>query len=720
MVGLRSPGRWRRFIWIIGAALASGVRLAALDAPGARGIGVVEVSCETCAPSPIACGATIEGRLAAGDCERAAAHFLDLYRLELTEPGPVTIDLRSAPLDPVLFLLDGACVELVSNDDCEPNDLDRSCVTADLPAGTYHIGVSSLEAGEAGDYLLEVTCPDTRPCRDCEVGTAPCGGGVLGILEAGDCPAGGFPADVWRLDLPAPSSLDVALTSAADLGLELLDASCRVVASSEACAGEGLASCLRLRQVAAGTHAIRVKGLSGDGGGYGLRVDCAPFDPCRSCIEGTVACGGRVEGALAEGDCILGGAGTLRDAWSLRLEEPRTVAIDLESPGLDAVLVVLDASCREVASGGCAGRDPCLVLDLPAGDHTVVVNGSHAGATGPYSLRVDCAANPFCAGCRAGTIPCSGSVSASLPATGCKGPDGSFIDVYDLSLSADSQVDVRLRASFDTLLRLADSGCNVLATNDDCTEGDTGRSCLSVGLQAGSYAVWVSSLVAGETGDYTLEVESADCAPCDSCRVGAVACGGAIEWTLPASGCRLPGKLHLDVVDLRVAEPGDVMITVESEEFDPSLTLRDASCSVIASNDDCDASTLNACLTVRLEPGTYSAAVNSFLPGEWGSCRLSVACGGRARPGDCNADRVFNIADAICLLGFLFDGVPGVLPCGDGRPTDAANVSLLDYDGGGKIDISDAVAAFLFLFVNGPPHALGRECVPIAGCRDDC
>jgi hypothetical protein len=204
--------------------------------------------------------------------------------------------------------------------------------------------------------------------------------------------------------------------------------------------------------------------------------------------------------------------------------------------------------------------------------------------------------------------------------------------------------------------------------------------------------------------------------------VGEVSCDAPVDATLPSSGCRLPGKRSLELWELTVEEPEELTIRIESAEFDPSLTLYDASCGIIASNDDCDMSTLDACLTIELEPGTYSVGVNNFLPDESGAYRLSVSCGrgGQSKPGDCNRDGSFNIADGICVLGFLFDGIPETLPCGDGSPRDAANVSMLDFDGGGAINITDAVAMFLFLFVAGPPHPLGQACQPVVGCEDRC
>jgi hypothetical protein len=65
---------------------------------------------------------------------------------------------------------------------------------------------------------------------------------------------------------------------------------------------------------------------------------------------------------------------------------------------------------------------------------------------------------------------------------------------------------------------------------------------------------------------------------------------------------------------------------------------------------------------------------------------------GRQRPGDCNQDGQTDISDAICILGHLFIGSPRTVPCDGGTVQDAGNFALLNFNGSGGIDISDAVA----------------------------
>ncbi|MBI4607254.1 MAG: hypothetical protein HY721_35260 [Planctomycetes bacterium] len=88
-------------------------------------------------------------------------------------------------------------------------------------------------------------------------------------------------------------------------------------------------------------------------------------------------------------------------------------------------------------------------------------------------------------------------------------------------------------------------------------------------------------------------------------------------------------------------------------------------------------------------------------------------------PGDCNEDGRLDIADAVCVLGYLFLGEPGALPCGGGSREHPANLDLLDWQRDGQIDLSDGVAILQHIFLGGPPHPLDRgdgTCVPLFGC----
>ncbi len=126
-------------------------------------------------------------------------------------------------------------------------------------------------------------------------------------------------------------------------------------------------------------------------------------------------------------------------------------------------------------------------------------------------------------------------------------------------------------------------------------------------------------------------------------------------------------------------------------------------------------------VSLRVQPGEYEvrAMVGELmsLPGS-AVCSLGGGEVGAALPFDCNVDGAVNIADPICLLGFLFGGEPKSLPCGDGSADDSANVTLMDWNGDDAVNISDGIAGLLYLFADGAEPVLG----PIDACRriQDC
>ena len=99
---------------------------------------------------------------------------------------------------------------------------------------------------------------------------------------------------------------------------------------------------------------------------------------------------------------------------------------------------------------------------------------------------------------------------------------------------------------------------------------------------------------------------------------------------------------------------------------------------------------------------------------------LSPSPGGQI-PGNLNGDQATDGTDALILLEHLFFGEPDLLPCGNGGDSDPANKALLDFNGDGGIDMSDAIALLRWhILGGGQEHPLGSDCVEIEDCPDSC
>jgi hypothetical protein len=97
----------------------------------------------------------------------------------------------------------------------------------------------------------------------------------------------------------------------------------------------------------------------------------------------------------------------------------------------------------------------------------------------------------------------------------------------------------------------------------------------------------------------------------------------------------------------------------------------------------------------------------------------TIAAAGAQLPGDGNQDGRRNIVDPIHLLESLLVGTTR-LACADGSARAPGNVDLLDANGDGAVDLSDAISQLLFLFGRGLPPPQGVGCRLMLGCPAVC
>jgi hypothetical protein len=113
------------------------------------------VDCSDISTQPIiTVGQTVNGGLTSTDCQLGDGSSADLYRLTLTAPRSVQIDMTSTAVDAYLVLFDVAGTPLDEDDDGGGGSNARIVIS--LAAGTYVIAANSWEAGETGSYQLRV------------------------------------------------------------------------------------------------------------------------------------------------------------------------------------------------------------------------------------------------------------------------------------------------------------------------------------------------------------------------------------------------------------------------------------------------------------------------------------------------------------------------------------------------------------------------------------
>jgi hypothetical protein len=111
--------------------------------------------CERCRAGSVVCGEPFTGNYPASGCAPGGTPY-DALEFELAEAATVTFTLESAAFDPKLILRDGACERMAENDDCV--DSVASCITVDLAAGRYSLGITTLFPEQTGAYTLTARC----------------------------------------------------------------------------------------------------------------------------------------------------------------------------------------------------------------------------------------------------------------------------------------------------------------------------------------------------------------------------------------------------------------------------------------------------------------------------------------------------------------------------------------------------------------------------------
>lgn len=216
--------------------------------------------------------------------------------------------------------------------------------------------------------------------------------------------------------------------------------------------------------------------------------------------------------------------------------------------------------------------------------------------------------------------------------------DGSHYDLYDIRGEAGERLVIDLRSDdFDAYLvfgNASGSGLDLLESDDDGGSGTDSR--VEVTLpRSGLYRIRANSLGAGETGAYTLSVESRGHGPASGggapSILGEVRPGESVRGTLGAGDPTLDdGSRYQDWI-VRAPAGRSVVVTLESEDFDAYLhwgRVDGATLDVLESDDDGGSGTDSRLEVTPRGDGTYVARVNSLWGGASGDYVLRVRSGG--------------------------------------------------------------------------------------------
>jgi len=307
--------------------------------------------------------------------------------------------------------------------------------------------------------------------------------------------------------------------------------------------------------------------------------------------------GRRNAGPLRDGDRITGDLqATSGNAYTLVVEEPSTVTLELRSSDFDTVLSIVGEGSNLVDDDGGNDSDSRLQTVLMPGDYRVEVS-SYAEGHGEYSL--DASVDAYGGELRnSGTLTLGETFGGNLAGGG---------NTYRFEVDAVSEVELALDSStFDPMLRLYGNGIDL--RDDD--GGGNNNSLITTVLQPGEYSLDVESY--SGTGLYRLRTHQLDFEGRFS-NGGEVATGEVVYGRL-TSGSNLVYQLVLETAR-------DVVIESTSGSVDTILSLMGNG--VSEQNDDAGDMGHGSRIQRYLEPGTYEINVSSY-GGNEGSVRLAI------------------------------------------------------------------------------------------------
>jgi hypothetical protein len=235
--------------------------------------------------------------------------------------------------------------------------------------------------------------------------------------------------------------------------------------------------------------------------------------------QGTIRPGQSVGGDLSDSDPTLDD-GSHYDTWRFRGEAGHVYAVTMQSEDFDAYLSVgssAESDCEdcETDDDGAGGTDARAEFRADAsGTFAIRANSLGGGETGAYTLRLedlgqgrrrddiaDMAATPIRFGQR---------VEGELTEDDASAADDSYYDLYSFRGRTGQTVTITLRSDdFDAYLSigvLEDGEYQELESNDDGPE-DTDSELTITLPRSGEFLVRANSLIGGETGEYTLQID---------------------------------------------------------------------------------------------------------------------------------------------------------------------------------------------------------------------
>ena len=424
--------------------------------------------------------------------------YFNYYDFTLTGAGLVSAAASSGDFTPTLNLLDAAGNTLVHDSGSGGSDAQfivQSGLRVPLPAGAYRLQVVS-DVPSGGNYALQYQFVAAGP-QLCPAAPLALGGPLSGTLNAASCRTSIGLADLFTLTLPSAGTVDLTLDSAAFPAiLAIRDMKDNLIVRNEA--AKGLTAAHIAADLPAGVYTA-VAGAASGSGSYQLSAKFTAHDVPRCTFAQSLDLNGGYIQRLGPRSCT-GANGQPVDYYTFTLPSDALTLAVMTSNQVDGYLTLFDAQDNPVRSDddSYGSGDPLIVQYLPAGAYKLAARAASATAGGLYQVDLRTVPGPRPPLCTPKSAVNAGdTVTGAITYTACQYPGGAFADLYQMSLTSDAPVDLRLdSAEFDAYLVLLDSKGAVIDEDDNSGGGTNAR--IARYLPAGAYF-----LVVEPFGDYT-------------------------------------------------------------------------------------------------------------------------------------------------------------------------------------------------------------------------
>ena len=307
--------------------------------------------------------------------------------------------------------------------------------------------------------------------------------------------------------------------------------------------------------------------------------------------------------------------GCIADRYEFTITSSQALVISLTSTDFDSFLRVRDSIGAVLAtdddSGG--GFNSLISRNFAAGTYEIQASTFGEGETGDYALSLQApTVTPISVGQTVnGTLAVSDARSV-----GCS---DCFADLYEFSISSSQALVITLDSTdFDAFLRVLDGSGSEVTVDDDGGAGMNSR--ISRTFEVGTYRIEATTFSSDEEGDYTLSLGEVPPPTVTPISVGETVSGMLTVSDGGSVGCL--GCLT-DLYEFTLSTSQDLLISLDSPDFDAFLRVLDSSGETVVANDDGGAGT-NSRLLRTFAAGTYRIEATTYFAEEEGAYTLSL------------------------------------------------------------------------------------------------